>query len=374
MKLLFYCGHPAQYLFFRETIRRLIIDGHDALIIIKTKDVLEELVKTDGFEYINILPRERGRTKAAIAFSLMQRNCRLLPFILRYKPDILIGGDPSISQLGWLFRKKRFTLTEDDYPVIKTLAMLTFPFAQAIVTPAVNNVGKYAHKKIGYDGYMKLAYLHPKIFKVDESILLKYGIENPYALIRLARLTAHHDFGVKGLEQDLFDNIIGLFKEKGIKTYISSEDILNDKYKAHILNINPADMHHVLNNAAMLVSDSQSMSVEAAVLGIPSVRYSSLAGKISVLEELEHKYGLSFGIPAGNEEQLIAKLKNLLSTSNLQETFQTRRQKMLADKIDVTAFMVWFIENYPESIRIMKEDPEYQLRFRDSFSNSHLTL
>ena len=36
---------------------------------------------------------------------------------------------------------------------------------------------------------------------------------------------------------------------------------------------------------------------------------------------------------------------------------------MLKEKIDVTAFMVWFIENYPESAKIMKENPDYQLRF-----------
>ena len=33
---------------------------------------------------------------------------------------------------------------------------------------------------------------------------------------------------------------------------------------------------------------------------------------------------------------------------------------MLVDKIDVTAFMVWFIENYPTTVKIMKENPDYQ--------------
>ena len=37
---------------------------------------------------------------------------------------------------------------------------------------------------------------------------------------------------------------------------------------------------------------------------------------------------------------------------------------MLADKIDVTAFLVWFVENYPQSFQIMKENPDYQLRFK----------
>jgi len=37
---------------------------------------------------------------------------------------------------------------------------------------------------------------------------------------------------------------------------------------------------------------------------------------------------------------------------------------MLSEKIDVTAFMVWFVENYPESAKIMKENPGYQYRFK----------
>jgi hypothetical protein len=37
---------------------------------------------------------------------------------------------------------------------------------------------------------------------------------------------------------------------------------------------------------------------------------------------------------------------------------------MLKQTIDVTAFMVWFVENYPASVKIMEENPEYQERFR----------
>lgn len=49
---------------------------------------------------------------------------------------------------------------------------------------------------------------------------------------------------------------------------------------------------------------------------------------------------------------------------NLKEEWQRRRQKMLSEKIDVTAFMVWFIENYPDSVKVMKENPDYQYNFK----------
>jgi predicted glycosyltransferase len=123
-------------------------------------------------------------------------------------------------------------------------------------------------------------------------------------------------------------------------------------------------MHHVLAMSSLLISDSQSMSVEAAMLGVPSLRYSSFAGKISVLEELEHKYNLTYGIQIGKEEELMRKLDFLLSMKNLSLEFQTRRQRMHADKIDVTAFMVWFIENYPVSRATMKSNPDFQFSFK----------
>jgi len=37
--------------------------------------------------------------------------------------------------------------------------------------------------------------------------------------------------------------------------------------------------------------------------------------------------------------------------------------KMLSEKINVTPFFVWLIENYPESISIMKKNPDYQKKF-----------
>ena len=37
---------------------------------------------------------------------------------------------------------------------------------------------------------------------------------------------------------------------------------------------------------------------------------------------------------------------------------------MLKEKIDVTDFMIWFIENYPKSVQTMKVNPDYQYKFR----------
>jgi uncharacterized protein len=172
MNILVYFGHPAQYLFLREAMKQLKAE-HSITILIKTKDILENLLTNDGFEYINILPKERGNTKLSILTSLLKRNLKLLPIILRTKPKLMIGTDASIAQMGFLLGIKRITITEDDYSVIKTLAKLTYPFTSTILCPTICDVGKWREKKIGYEGYMKLAYLHPKYFKPNKAFILK---------------------------------------------------------------------------------------------------------------------------------------------------------------------------------------------------------
>ncbi|WP_286760813.1 hypothetical protein [Salegentibacter sp. UBA1130] len=364
MKILFYFGHPAQYLFARATIKRLRNKpDFEVVILIKTKDVLENLLKTDGFPYKNILPQERGRSKFHIAWSLLKRNFKILPLLLKNRPDLMIGTDASIAQLGKLLNINCISITEDDYEVIKTLGDLTYPFSNTILCPEICKVGKWENKKTGYKGYMKLGYLHPNVFNPRFSVIEKYKLPAKYVILRLAKLTAHHDFGVKGIDSFFLDKMIFSIKDHGYLPLISSEDKIDKRFEDYLLRIEPSDMHHVLSFSSLLICDSQSMSVEAAMLGIPSIRYSDFAGRISVLEELEHKYALTFGFKVGREDDVLQKIQKLLVQKDLKEIFQKKKTELLSEKVDVTAFLEWFIRNYPESETIMKFNPEYQNKF-----------
>lgn len=100
------------------------------------------------------------------------------------------------------------------------------------------------------------------------------------------------------------------------------------------------------------------------MLGVPNLRFSDFAGRISVLEELGNKYQLTLGIKTNEPKRLIDEATNILISPNTKDDYTNRRKRMLKDKIDVTAFMVWFIENYPDSKRVMKENPDYQYKFK----------
>ncbi len=122
--------------------------------------------------------------------------------------------------------------------------------------------------------------------------------------------------------------IVSVLQAKG-SVYLSSEDTLDESLKPFELKINPAEMQDVLADSSMLISDSQSMTMEAAMLGVPSIRFSDFAGRISVLEELEHVYNLTFGIPTRSPERFFDKIDELLSLPDLKKCFKVAGKKCL---------------------------------------------
>ena len=117
--------------------------------------------------------------------------------------------------------------------------------------------------------------------------------------------------------------------------------------------------------ATMFIGDSQTMTSEAAILGTPSVKCNSFAGRLSVPNELENKYELCYAFQPKDEDKFLAKIKEILAIPDVKKEWDKRRKKMLADKIDVSVFYTWFIENYPQSAEMTKKaDKAFWKRFQ----------
>ncbi len=349
MRILIYCAHPSQYHFYKHIIANLKEKGHKIELAIKTKDILESLVKKDGLEYKNILPEQINRSKFSLLISLFRRDIRLFRIAKDFNPDILIGSDACNTHAAKLLGIPGFVVGEDDYRIVKSLHWLMMPFASGVLTPEPCNLGPFEKKKIPFQGYMKLAYLHPSIFKPDIEVITKSGLNMPYCNIRLVKLNAHHDNRIDGLHISLIQEIIMKLTSNGLNVYVDTEDEIPSEFSAYRLNINKSWFHHILAFANLIISDSQSLSVEAAILGIPSIRINGFVGRISVLEELEHRYGLTYGIHPSDENAIITKIHELLSDPDLPKTFRKKRDQMLQDKINVHDFFVWFLDNFPSS-------------------------
>lgn len=360
-----FVGHPAHYHYLKFVAKNLAERGHNVHFVVKKKDILEDLMKEAGLDY-TLIRENRGDSKLSLINSVLQMERKMCQFIRKQKIDILVGSTLTFAARK-IMRIPVLETGEDDAAVVPRMAKIAYPFASNILSPISCDNGKYEKKTVHYEGFQKLAYLHPNQFTPDESVVRKYGInpDSPYFIMRFAKLNAHHDKGVSGINTEIAQKLIDILSPIG-NVYITSERELEPQFEKYRLQINPLDIHHVMAFATLYLGDSQSMAVEAAMLGIPSLRFNDFVGpkRIGVLVELEEKYKLTYGISSKEPEVLYDKVKEILSLPNIREEWQNRRKKMLADKIDVTAFFTWFIENYPESKKIMKENPDYQYNFK----------
>lgn len=366
MNVLIQLSHPAHFHLYKNVAKNLMDDGHKVFILIKTKDILEDLLEQSGLPYYNILKEAHRKSKLGILMDMLVRDWRILRFVRKNKIDLLTGSTVEVAQVGWLTRKCRVNTGEDDMRIVPLFQKMGGPFVQTILSPVSCDNWKLEPKSVKYAGFHKLAYLHPNQFTPDRSVVEKYfPVDKPYFILRFAQLKAYHDLASQahGINTEIAQHLIDMLSPYG-DVYITSERELEPQFEKYRLQINPLDIHHVLAFAKLYIGDSQSMAVEAAMLGTPSLRFNDFAGKIGVLEELEHKYELTCAIPSSNPQRLYDKVEEWLADSDLKEVFQARHQRMLSDKIDVTAFFTWFIENYPESRKIMMANPEYQWRFK----------
>jgi len=104
------------------------------------------------------------------------------------------------------------------------------------------------------------------------------------------------------------------------------------------------------------------MASESAVLGTPAI-YLDKTGRGYTDEEEEYGLVYNFKDPARDQERAIAKGTELLADPGIKETMHENRLVFLKNKIDPTAFLVWFIENYPDSFHTIRENTDYQYRF-----------
>jgi predicted glycosyltransferase len=334
---IFYLGHPAHYHNVSVVIRQLADKGYGVILVARAKDVLFDLLKGLPYEIIYLKPR-RGKGKLALIRTVIKRQFSMLSLALKYKPVLLAGTDIVIAHVGRLLGIPSVILNEDDTKEVPFLANYGFKYATAVFSPNSCNISPYNSKKVGYEGYHELAYLHPNYFSPDKSKVTELLQEKErYFILRFAELSAHHDEGRKGINLEVAQKLIDKLNPFG-RVYISSERKLEPELEQYRITIDPKNIHHAMSFASMYIGDSQTMAAEAAVLGVPSIRFNDFVGKLGYLEELEHKYNLTFGIPTDRADLLYAKVDELLNDTNLYQTFQKRKENMLQQCEDVTQF------------------------------------
>jgi hypothetical protein len=332
--ILFDISHPAHVHLFKNFIFYFKEKGYHVVVASRDKDVTNDLLSHYKINAI-CLTRAPSRPIQMLG-ELIKRNLIIFKLHRKQDFDLAFGTSMSIAHLSAVSRVKSYVFAEDDDDIAPLFSGFTYPFATGIIIPSCLRYKKWRKKRIIHNSYHELAYLHPDQFSPDRSILKKYNLDAwSYIIVRSSALKAYHDFRIKGLIGRAWSCVYDLIKDYPI---ISSSETQKDRV------IDPWDMHHLMSFAKMLISDSQSMTMEAAVLGVPSIRYNSFVGRISVLEELEHTYGLTLGFRPGEEYRMIKKTEELLRR-DLTVEWQEKRRLMLKDKINFSRFMINFFES-----------------------------
>lgn len=367
MRLLFHINHPAQYHLFKIVIARLKEENHNVLIIARNKDVLTQLLHNDGVEFINTTHRtDRESNLFSLFINFILQYKKVKRCVKEFQPDLMLGTS---FTLPWISRKLNIpflNFIEDDAQVIPLYSKLSFPFSSYIVAPHICQLGKWERKKIGYNGYHELAFLRPEMFKPSENIASRYlNLKEKNFLIRFTAFNAHHDYGKRGIDKKTAKKIVDVLSQQG-NVFISSEKALDTLFNRYRLSINPNDIHHVMAFCDLVIGDSQSMAMEAACLGIPSIRLNDYAGRISVLEELEKKYDLTTSYSIHEKDKCFEQINALVNDKNSLQIYQSRKNKMLEDKINLNQFIHWLVSNFPKSIQEVKDQELMLSRFGGS--------
>ena len=360
MKILIDIGHPAHVHLFKNFAKEMIKKGHKIHFTTRDKEFELYLLKINGFKFESF--GKKYVSKIGKIIGLLEFNYKLLKIALKFNPDIFLShGSIYAAHIAFLLRKPHISLEDTfNFEQIK----LYKPFTKVILS------GNYKHPYLGeidikYNGYHELAYLHPAYFKAEELVLDFLGVVKgeKYVILRFVAWEASHDYGHSGITQENKLKIVNEFS-KYAKVFISSEKKLPVELNKYQIQIPPEKMHDAIAFSSLVFGESATMISEAAVLGVPGIYLDNSSRYYT--QDQEINFGLVYNFSESLEDQQKAMQKGveLLKKPNLLAESKQQYNKMLEDKIDVTAFLVWFVENYPESLKIMKKTPEYQNNFK----------
>lgn len=353
MRIIIDIAHPAHVHFFKNFIWLMREKGHEIIITAGDKEVTLRLLKEYGLDYQYTCKRTCGYK---LTLEIIKRDIQMLQFVKKYRPDIVMGIASTIaSHVSRITETKSIVFTDTEHT--KLADLITYPFSDCIVTPSCyfKNLGE---KQVLYNGYHELAYLHPNRFSPNPAVLAELGLKEGdcFIIVRFVSWQASHDIGQHGIRDKV--RLVKELEQYG-RVMITSEGALPPELQPYQIRVSPEKLHDLLYYATLYVGDGGTTASEAAVLGTPAVFISTL---YCGYQQDEGRYGLLylFSDPVSGLKDGLAKAVCLLNDPNLKKNASINRLKLLNDKIDVTEFMIWFIENYPESYYQIEADPAKQ--------------
>ena len=360
MRILFEVGHPAQVHLIKNAVKELK-SCHDVLVCAREKEgIVLRLLRTYDIPFVQL-----GRAESTVArkaLSTPSKVLALMHVVGDFKPQIIFStGSLYAGYAAKLFRVPHVMFVDSDSVGAENLQMVqVMPLASCVLAPT-RLEQNWTRRFVHIDSYKELAYLHPHWFTPEfPQTWLGVNPGEPYVLLRFGAFKASHDLGIRGFSPRAKENLVEAVS-KDAKVFISSESVLPESLRGNILQAPVEVMHHVIAFATLVVCDTQTTATEAACLGTPVIRHNGWIerGDLSNFRELQER-GLLMN--ARSEDEAIGAAREWVQSPPKGKTTQAR-DKLLAEKIDLTAFLIWFLERWPTSLAELSADPSLQRQF-----------
>jgi len=336
MKILLSVEHPAWVHQFKYIIKELTEKGHEVKVLAIRKDVTIDLLNAYSIPY-EIISESSGNNTFEKGLIFLSTTWKMFLISRKFHPDLYLGrSSPMMAINAFIFRKPH-VLFEDSEP--SKFCLNTCKLCSDLIVTPSNFKLDLGGKQIRVNGFKELFYLHPDLFISNPDVLKNCGLnlDDRYAVVRFVSWKAHHDIGQHGIRDK-----IGLLRDlsEKIKVVIVSEGELPDELKQYQMSAPPADYHDILAYASLFVSDAQTSTTEAAMLGVPAIRCNTFVGNndMGVFQELEKKYGLIVNV--SKEEEIMPIVDMWFSHSNLKELWLMKRKAMLVENVNMTNYMI----------------------------------
>ena len=351
MNILIDIGHPGHVHLLRNLANELKQRGHSLYFSVRDIPVAKQLMEHYGMSPWLDLGRKKDSLTGK-AWTVIHQDVEILQFVRKHHIDLGLSSGLVLSHVSRTSRMKAFMFDDDDDNAEPLIVQYGHPLTDVVFTP--NCIRRATHHAVYYAGTHELAYLHPNRFSPNPAVLQHAGLQRDerFFIMRFVALKGHHDIGQQGLLLKQKQALVELLKPHG-RVIITSERAVEPEFEPYRLPVPPEEIHSLMAYSSMFLGDSQTMTSEAAVLGVPALKCNTFAGRLSVPNMLEQKYGLCYAYQPSQFEEMYRHITQLLARDpeELKNEWQAKRQRMLNDMIDPTEFFVNYIESIESKSR-----------------------
>lgn len=359
MKILIDINHPAHVHYFKNFIKIMKANGHEIKVVNRDSKMINQLLDIYNIPHTirNSRPNKKS-TVRSLVYLMGIVKCLIIESV-KFKPDIYIGFASSACAItSTIFRKPSILIDDTEHNTMNH--KIYTPLCSTVLTPF------YFQKELGpkqlrFQAFIEQFHLHSKYYSYAEDSVSQYGLKSKgYVLVRYIAYDAHHDMKANPLKENIKRKIVEDLSQRYQVVVSHEKDEIDSWYEKYKIEISPDKMHDIEANARFMITEGATMGAEAFVLGVPFAYINPL--HVGNMDYAAANY-TEVAYSGTNIDDLFTAIngfsKKYVKSSILRSELEKRT-------IDPTAFLVWFVENYPQSEDIIRNNPRYMEHFMAS--------